>query len=430
MVTKIIYADTVGTGNPVTLLVDESVYVTRDVVVGSTTDSAIYGTTSGHRYTIDGDVFGYYYGIQNNNDDSRNNHILVGETGTVSSTFHSGIWLSGGDHSIVNYGQIRGGNGITMYTLSTNTQSTIVNHGVITGDYAGIARQNSDARETLVVTNYGTIEGGTASFSYSAGNAVEQIINKGLMIGNVDLGLGNDLYDGRLGTLDGAVQAGDGSDRAYGGAQDDRLFGQNGNDVLMGGVGADYLSGGTGLDRASYAGAAEAVTVSLANPALGTGDADGDTFNSIENLGGSRFNDFLYGSTGANAISGGAGNDTIKGYAGNDTLTGEAGADRFVFNSALNAATNVDRITDFIVADDTIQIDNAYFAGLATGTLTAAAFAANATGLAGDASDRVIYEFDTGKLFFDADGNGAGARVQFATLAVGVGLTAADFVVI
>ena len=62
--------------------------------------------------------------------------------------------------------------------------------------------------------------------------------------------------------------------------------------------------------------------------------------------------------------------------------------------------------------------------------LTAAAFVANATGLAGDASDRIIYETGTGNLFFDADGTGVGARVQFAVLNPGLSLTNTDFLVI
>jgi Ca2+-binding RTX toxin-like protein len=62
--------------------------------------------------------------------------------------------------------------------------------------------------------------------------------------------------------------------------------------------------------------------------------------------------------------------------------------------------------------------------------LTAAAFAANALGVATDAFDRVIYETDTGNLFYDADGNGAGAAVQFAVLSPGLALTNADFFVI
>ncbi|MEQ1956031.1 hypothetical protein [Mesorhizobium sp. CN2-181] len=431
MPTKIIYLDRVGTGIQETLLADEDVYVAGGVTVGSTENEAIAGTTDDHEFTIDGYVFGDYMGILNNNDLSRNNHVVVGETGTVSASFHSGVYLSGGEHTVVNYGEIRGSSGITMYTTSTDGgQSTIVNHGLIHGDHTGIGRQNSDVRETLVVTNYGTIYGGANSYSYSAGDSVEKIINKGLMIGDVSLGDNNDLYDGRLGTLDGVVLAGTGDDKAYGGAADDKLYGQDGNDTLMGGVGADYLNGGSGSDRASYASAAAGLVVSLANPAINTGDAFGDVFVAIENLSGSNHNDSVFGNSSKNALNGGAGDDIIKAYGGNDTLTGYTGADTFIFNSALSASTNVDTITDFNVADDTIQIDNAYFTGLAAGKLAASAFVANSTGLAADASDRIVYEFDTGRIFFDADGNGAGARIQFAAVAVGLGLTAADFVVI
>jgi Ca2+-binding RTX toxin-like protein len=81
---------------------------------------------------------------------------------------------------------------------------------------------------------------------------------------------------------------------------------------------------------------------------------------------------------------------------GNDKLTGGDGNDAFVFNTALNGTNNVDSIGDFDPLEDVIRIDNAVFNGLATGTLASAAFAKNATGNAGDASDRIIYETDTG----------------------------------
>jgi Ca2+-binding RTX toxin-like protein len=47
-----------------------------------------------------------------------------------------------------------------------------------------------------------------------------------------------------------------------------------------------------------------------------------------------------------------AGNDTLIGGAGNDTLAGGGGKDVFVFS----AANGKDRITDFVVADDKIQL--------------------------------------------------------------------------
>ena len=142
-----------------------------------------------------------------------------------------------------------------------------------------------------------------------------------------------------------------------------------------------------------------------------------DTFN------GSKYNDTLNGYNG---------NDILNGGPGNDILSGGAGADKFVFDRAL-LSTNLDTIKDFNAAADTIRIDNLYFKKfVATGAINAANFKANAAGAATDANDYIVYETDTGKLFYDADGNGAGAKVQFALLGTSTHptITAADFVVI
>ncbi len=106
-----------------------------------------------------------------------------------------------------------------------------------------------------------------------------------------------------------------------------------------------------------------------------------------------------------------------------------SGADLFLFNSALNASSNVDRITDFSRADDTIQLDNDVFtAAGAVGTLSAGAFHAGTS--AHDADDRIIYDSTTGRIYYDADGNGGGARVLFAQVTAGVALTNADFQIV
>jgi Ca2+-binding RTX toxin-like protein len=55
-------------------------------------------------------------------------------------------------------------------------------------------------------------------------------------------------------------------------------------------------------------------------------------------------------------ITGTSGRDTINGGLGNDTLTGGLGSDKFVFNTTLNAKTNVDTITDFIHDIDQIKL--------------------------------------------------------------------------
>jgi Ca2+-binding RTX toxin-like protein len=164
--------------------------------------------------------------------------------------------------------------------------------------------------------------------------------------------------------------------------------------------------------------------VSLAlTTAQNTIGAGTDTLSFIENLTGSSFNDTLTGNAAKNTLNGGL---------GNDRLTGGAGADVFVFNTAPNATSNVDTITDFQVSADKIYLENAIFTalGASTGTLSAAAFWKNTTGVANDGSDRIVYNSTTGALFYDSNGNGSGGSVQIAKLAANLALTNSDFVII
>ena len=47
-----------------------------------------------------------------------------------------------------------------------------------------------------------------------------------------------------------------------------------------------------------------------------------------------------------------------------------------------------------------------------------------------DANDRIIYDFTTGALMYDADGNGSGQAMAFAVLATGLPLTLDDFFIV
>ena len=81
------------------------------------------------------------------------------------------------------------------------------------------------------------------------------------------------------------------------------------------------------------------------------------------------------------------------------------------------------------MVDDTIQLENAVFTALTTtGTLAASNFVIGAAAV--DFNDFIIYDSGTGVLLYDADGNGAIAAVQIATLTGGLAMTNADFVVI
>ncbi len=202
----------------------------------------------------------------------------------------------------------------------------------------------------------------------------------------------------------------------------ENLLGSAFNDTLHGNAGSNVLNGGAGTDTASYARAAAAVTVNLAIAgAQATGGAGSDTLVAIENLLGSAFADRLTGNSGANRLDGGA---------GNDTLAGGAGADVFRFATAPNGTTNADLVSDFVAADDAIQLENAVFAKLvATGALAASHFLASASGTAADADDYLLYETDTGQLRYDADGSGPGAAVLIATFTGAPALTAGDLFV-
>jgi serralysin len=119
-----------------------------------------------------------------------------------------------------------------------------------------------------------------------------------------------------------------GHDLLKGRGGDDALFGEDGHDNLKGGGGADYLAGGSGSDVVNYSQSSAGVFVSLITNTAAYGDAEGDTFASIEYVVGSSHADNLWGDDGANQLSGLDGADTLKGFGGSDHLFGGGGNDR------------------------------------------------------------------------------------------------------
>jgi len=192
------------------------------------------------------------------------------------------------------------------------------------------------------------------------------------------------------------------------------------------GAGDNVIDGGAGIDTVSYfqgvtGGAGVQVSLALAG-AQDTGGSGRDTLASVENLTGTRFADWLRGDAGANVLTGSAGNDTLR---------GGAGEDGFCFESPLDPSANFDRISDFAAGVDTILLDHDVFSRLwHKGALSAANFRASASGAAQDANDYVLYDTDSGRLSYDADGSGAQAAVAFAVLVGQPEVTAEDFVVV
>jgi Ca2+-binding RTX toxin-like protein len=84
---------------------------------------------------------------------------------------------------------------------------------------------------------------------------------------------------------------------------------------------------------------------------------------------GNSANNSLNGDVGNDTLIGGIGADTLTGGAGNDTLTGGEGSDTFIFQFGQSLVSNSDRITDFAIGTD--KIDLLTQGGLATNAPTA-----------------------------------------------------------
>ncbi len=255
----------------------------------------------------------------------------------------------------------------------------------------------------------------------------------------------NDILDG--GSDNDTLYGGGDDDTLYGRTQNDTLFGENGLDTLYGGDGNDYMSGGADADLLDGGNGADtgyggdgADTIygrqdndtlygDVGNDTLYGGDGDDAGYGGADSdtLDGGNGSDTLLGDAGSDFLYGRGGNDQLYGGLGSDFLSGGDGADAFVFSTALGM-TNVDTINDFDVTQDQIYLNNAIFTTLDSGQLSANALCIGSA--AADADDRIIYDPATGTLWYDADGNGPGAAIQFGVMGTGLALTAQDFFVL
>jgi len=202
-----------------------------------------------------------------------------------------------------------------------------------------------------------------------------------------------------------------------GGGAGDVLVGFGGNDVY-------YITAGSEAVVEAAGGGSDVVYTSVSHT-LAAGQeievlsAVSNSATTAMDLTGNAIGNAIYANNGVNILNGGAGNDVLFGY---------GGADSFAFTTALGAG-NVDTIADFASGSDRILLDDAVFAAIGSpGALNANAFFAGTA--AHDSDDRIIYDSATGNLFYDADGNGAGAAVLFANLSTHPVIAASDFMVI
>ncbi|WP_112310107.1 calcium-binding protein [Pseudogemmobacter bohemicus] len=251
--------------------------------------------------------------------------------------------------------------------------------------------------------------------------ALGTIRNFGSLDGDLYLGSGADMVDNREGRITGVV------------------LGNGGNDVFIGNpVRAETFNGGEGVDTVDFRNGGS-VIVALDLSRAGSGQALGDTYFNVENIFGSKQNDIIAGNNLNNVLTGEDGNDWLHGRGGNDllrggpgadTLAGGAGNDGFQFMHSDNVGDTIMDFTNLAGNNDFFHISAAGFGGgLVAGALAAAAFQSGASNVAGSAATRFIYRSTDNTLWYDADGNGAGAAVLLATLQSGATVTAADFLI-
>jgi Ca2+-binding RTX toxin-like protein len=236
-----------------------------------------------------------------------------------------------------------------------------------------------------------------------------------------------------------SVDGADGNDTLLGGSDQDTFLFAAGS----GNYGNDVVDGGKHFDTLSLFGARSAVVVDGRAGIItggGIGGSGSVRYSDVERIATGSFDDrliahdgvtwedpngvhfsgpFLFAAAGNDTLTGGAADDVLQGGegddlissgGGHDTVIGGSGNDRFLFDVAPGAA-NFDYLYDFASGPDKIVLDGrVHLASGQSGNFTAgdARFAANSTGTAQDASDRVIYNTSTGELWYDADGNGAG----------------------
>lgn len=348
-------------------------------------------------------------------------NVLNGGAGADTVSF---AYATAGVTASLTKGLATGGSGNDTFISIENLNGSGYND-ILTGSSAANTLSGGAGNDTLNgAAGADTMMGGDGSDTYYVDNAGDVVTETNAIASTG----GEDMVYSQLSayTLTANVEKG----YIYTGAAAN-LTGNGLNNVLYAGAGNNVLHGGDGFDTVSYAFATAGITADLGvSTAQATGGSGSDTLISINHLNGSNFNDVLRGSSSDNTLSGGAGNDMINGGLGNDSLYGGTGLDTFRFSLALGP-TNVDRINDFVTADDTIQLENAIFAKLtATGTLAAGSFVSASGAVALDANDYILYDTATHNLYYDADGNGAGAAIKFATLVGVTGtVTNADFLV-
>ncbi len=343
---------------------------------GITNMGSIAGGLGGIRITTTGVTGGFIY----------NSGLIVG--GDLGIFAGEGILNSGG-LSINNSGQIIGveDSAIQSSGFSAGEGTKIHNSGVIS-----VVGSSGNFAISMALGEDFLQNSGLIGSHVSTGGGRDEVFNTGQINGDVDLGAGDDLFDGRLGHVQGSI------------------FGGLGNDVFMV-DGYDFDIVETGSDTGDEIRSTvswvlddlfENLTLLGSNGLSGTGNEANNVI--IGNTGANVLrafegNDQVFGSNGRDTIFGGVGNDSITGGAGADVMNGDIGLDDFVFIAATDSRTTAfDKISGFISRQDDLD-----FSALVAGTFGLQLGRAYAAGGAPQVRTEVVGR-DT-RVFVDINGD-------------------------
>jgi Ca2+-binding RTX toxin-like protein len=278
-----------------------------------------------------------------------------------------------------------GGLGDDTYQIDT-TSDTITenaNEGTDTVQ-SSVTYTLGNNLENLTLTGTTAINGtGNTLNNIITGNSSNNTLNGGTGIDTLIGGLGNDTYQIDTTTDTITENANQGTDtvqssvtytlginleiltltgntniNGIGNAANNILTGNSGNNTLNGDAGNDTLIGGLGDDTYQIDTTTDTITE---NANEGTDTVQSSVTytlgNNIENL-------TLTGTTAINGtgnalnniITGNSSNNTLNGGSGIDTLIGGLGADTFIFQFGQSTISTSDRITDFAINSDKIDL--------------------------------------------------------------------------
>ena len=431
-------------------------------------DSFLEGTSAAEEFT-GGDGSDYFLGYDGN-DKIRTyggNDSVDGGLGNDS--------ILGGDGDDTLYGgdgndTLKGEAGSDLL-MGGDGNDSLVDDQVLSG--AGNDTLYGGAGDDTLSAYYGDnlLDGGDGKDRLNAGAGADTLLG-GAGNDTLNGNSGNNYLDG--GADNDLMYGDDGDDSLFGGTGNDTLRADAGNDTLIGGMGLDSMLGGTGADMFVFLGLDESTTTQrdiISDFVKGEDKIDLSAITSISGFGaltialsagntlvsyGSSFSikltgdftqgantltadDFVFGTStitgtagndsltgtaaaetllglaGNDTLDGGAGNDTLDGGSGKDMLTGGTGADVFKFSSltdSYHTGSNYDRITDFQVGVDKIDLTGLGFTALVTGGSTQTGELRLTYSSTSDRtyvrSDQVDFEF-----YFDGDKTGTVTNADF-----------------